>query len=169
MSVIGLLRNRTDRRIDNIPEVVISQHFTDATTLSEVISRVEELYGKPIRIEAIGDSAWKMITGLWLDCKDYGRILVRSTDPAIYQTHCILHELGHITLNHSACSAFAGEISPQKHDKHARPQAIRVRARLLEAGEQEAAAEEAAAEEIAYILAKHLIRPRTAADESVFG
>jgi hypothetical protein len=143
--------------------------LSEVTSLNEVVTRIAERYGKPIRIEAIGDAEWETLTGLWIDYKDYGRILVRSTDPAIYQTHCILHELAHIALDHAGCRALAHEISPPKHGRDTHTQMLRIRARLLDANDHDAAADEVAAEEIAYTFAKLLMKPRHAEDESVFG
>lgn len=143
--------------------------FKPPQTLDHLVSQVEKQYGKPIHIEAIGDERWEALTGIWLDHNNFGRILVRATDPPLYRVHCILHELAHILLEHRGCQTLAREIGFLTNNNDPSHSFSSARARLMSSGQLNSAEEEAAAEEIAYALARTLIKPRNQMDESAFG
>jgi len=75
--------------------------------------------------------------------KDVDLILVRHSDSPLYRTHSVLHEFGHILLNHAHCDGA-----------------------IARAGEPD---QELAAELIAHHLADRLYRPRDFDDQRVLG
>ncbi|WP_308468468.1 hypothetical protein [Rathayibacter soli] len=109
----------------------------------ELAARVASKSGKAIRIQALGDENWTNTTGALSRMSDVDLILVRYTDSALYRTHSILHEFGHILLAHPACPAGGALLGGQS--------------------------EEQAAERVAYRLAHALYRPRDYDDQQVFG
>lgn len=137
-------------------------------TLESLMNSVSRFIGKPIRVERIGDEQWEKLTGLLVDTPGLARILVRATDPLIYQMHCILHEVGHLLHRHASCHAI-GLLEPAR--SHAGEFAI-VRGRLIESepGASDAAAlEEHEAERTAHLLAQALLAPLDARAERTFG
>jgi len=132
------------------------------------MNTVSGFIGKPIRVERIGDEQWEKLTGLLVDTPGLARILVRKTDPLIYQMHCILHEVGHLLHRHASCHAIA-LLDPVKNN--AGDFAL-VRGRLIEAepGPHDApAVEEYEAERTAHLLAQALLAPLDVGAERTFG
>lgn len=150
-----------------VEQVYTDSEFPRDANLTDVIERVAELHGKPIRVEPVGDEEWETLTGLWVEHAHVARILVRATDTQLYQTHCVLHELGHILLRHPGCRT-------QKVAAIALEHAADLdgfRGRLLSSSDPADAMNaviEGEAEHLAHLLARSLFRPRNAADERKF-
>ncbi len=116
-----------------------------------LIEIVHGQIGKPIAIEKVGDYSWGTLTGLLLESESEVRILLRECDPPLYQSHCLLHELGHLLLRHGNC---ASDFVPREG---ALAEGVLVaRGRLL--SDPADADEELAAEAVAYSLARRLLR-----------
>lgn len=141
--------------------------------LDQVVQRVAEGLGKPIRIEAVGDEKWETLTALLVETDDSANILVRHDDSQLYRNHCILHELAHIIYNHPGCRTAKATAPAIAHSDFS----DRVLGRILELErgahltdvDSAAAVIEGEAESLAYLLARRLLRPRHHADERVFG
>lgn len=119
--------------------------------MSGLLDIVQVQTGKPIAIEMVGDSSWGTLTGLLLESDSEVRILLRECDPPLYQSHCLLHELGHLLLRHGNC---ASDFVP--HRGATTEGVLVARGRLL--SDPADADEELAAEAIAYSLARRLLR-----------
>ena len=111
---------------------------------------VETQIEKPIAIEMVGDSSWGTLTGLLLESEHEARILLRECDPPLYQSHCLLHELGHLLLRHGDCSSVLVDHQGARSDG-----ILIARGRLL--SDPADAEEELAAESVAYSLARRLL------------
>lgn len=72
--------------------------------LGHVIFLISANVGRPIHIRVIGDEAWETVTGLVIDFGTHFVILVRDSDPLLYQLHCVLHEASHVLLRHPTCA-----------------------------------------------------------------
>lgn len=120
----------------------------DIDSLMEI---VQGRIGKPIIVEYVGDSSWGTLTGLLLESDSEARVLLRECDPPLYQSHCLLHELGHLLLRHGNCASVLVQ-----HQTALRAEGILVaRGRLL--SDPANADEELAAESVAYSLARRLL------------
>ena len=119
--------------------------------MSGLLDIVQVQTGKHIAIEMVGDSSWGTLTGLLLESDSEVRILLRECDPTLYQSHCLLHELGHLLLRHGNC---ASHFVP--HSGSMTEGVLVARGRLL--SDPADADEELAAEAIAYSLARRLLR-----------
>lgn len=147
--------------------------LSEAGSLSGLVEQVARLHGKPIGIAATADSAWDTLTALWVDYPTRAQIFYRGSDSPLYQTHCILHELAHIALQHPGCNVLRQQADLTRL---AGPDGV-VRGRLLEQdpiGVPELATDErqvmeGEAECLAHLLSSTLFRPRFRADEDVFG
>ncbi len=120
----------------------------DEPVPSDLVSAVERAVGKSIVVERVGDSSWGALTGLLLETPKGVRILVRECDPPIYQLHCLLHELGHLVLQHADCASVHSERAVEED-------VVLARGRLL--ADRSSAAEELAAEAVAFRLAGRLL------------
>ena len=116
-----------------------------------LIEIVHVQIGKPIAIEMVGDQSWGTLTGLLLESESEARVLLRECDPPLYQSHCLLHELGHLLLRHGNC---ASDFVP--HNGAMTKGVLVARGRLL--SDPADAHEELAAEAVAYSLARRLLR-----------
>lgn len=147
--------------------------LASARTLPALIGKVAQLHGKSIGLTAISDTAWDTLTALWVDYPDRAQIFYRATDSPLYQTHCILHELAHIALQHPGCN-----VLPQEHDltEYTSDEGV-VRGRLLATDPLEvpdlAATRrqviEGEAEHLAHLLSTSLFRSTFSVDEDLFG
>lgn len=147
--------------------------LASARTLPVLIDQVARLHGKPIGLTAISDTAWDTLTALWVDYPDRAQILYRATDSPLYQTHCILHELAHIALQHPGCNVLPQE---QNLTDYTSGGGI-VRGRLVESDPLNvpvlAATPrqviEGEAEHLAHLLSGSLFRSTLSVDEDLFG
>ncbi|PPF30875.1 hypothetical protein C5C18_00810 [Rathayibacter tritici] len=71
--------------------------------LNVIVARAEEVYGKPLVIEAVTDDKLRRLTGLFRDTETKGHIWYRLADAEVYQIHCVLHEIGHAVFKHTDC------------------------------------------------------------------
>jgi len=67
-------------------------------TFEDLVGRVAAAAGKEITIHASGDERWGPLTGFVAHSDSRFTVLVRHTDLAIYQSHSVLHEFGHILI-----------------------------------------------------------------------
>lgn len=147
--------------------------LSQAGSLRGLVEEVSRLHGKPIGIAATADTAWDTLTALWVDYPTKAQIFYRGSDSPLYQTHCVLHELAHIALQHPGCNVLRQQADLTRL---AGADGV-VRGRLLEqdpTGVPELATDErqvmeGEAECLAHLLSSTLFRPRFHADEDVFG
>ena len=133
----------------------------DGRGLTYLIERVAQLRSKEIRVEQVGDSEWETITGLWVEGEDVTRVLTRRTDSALYQTHCLLHEIAHILFNHESCPGLSLPLAARRGRN---PSSTSL-------GEEDPVQRliEGQAESLAHLLAQYLFRSSNEAANQVFG
>lgn len=70
--------------------------------LSDLVDAVEKRYGKPLILQEVpASSLGRNVTGQWMNLPTHGLIEYVS-GRRIWQLHVILHELGHIVLDHKS-------------------------------------------------------------------
>lgn len=150
------------------------QHdLAGARTLPALVGQVAQLHGKPIGLTAISDFAWDTLTALWVDYPDRAQIFYRAADSPLYQTHCILHELAHIALQHPGCNVLPQEQDLTEYTNGGGA----IRGRLLATDSLEVPnlaatprqVVEGEAEHLAHLLSASLFRPTFSVDEDLFG
>ncbi|WP_146081244.1 hypothetical protein [Rathayibacter rathayi] len=143
--------------------------ITQDVTLQEMIELVSQRVGKPIRVLALGNDEWNILTGCMLDFGEFFGILIRSNDAAFYQIHNIAHELAHMLWGHPAVKWEAPDASgPNAY------QGTVIHARAMHRPDgkslsRENMIREGEAEALAHLLAQALLRPKYVADERIFG
>lgn len=161
-----------DEIVARATQTFVQNDLAADRSLPALVDHVSALHGKPIDISATTDEDWDTLTALWVDYPDQAKIYYRSTDTELYRTHCILHELAHIALQHPGCN-----VLPEKKDLTGYHGAGVVRGRFLETSPQsipdvavsEREVMEGEAEHLAHLLSSTLFRPRFSEDEDVFG
>lgn len=156
-----------------VDELLHTLRLERGSSLDTVVRRAATVSGKSIEVEPIGTREWRTITGLVLLTGDTAKILVRRSDPRWYQFHVVLHELAHVLFGHAGCASLVSS-HPARH--HVRPgQQVLARSTAdtwfedkIDFFDPESVAE-AEAEKLAELLAAHMLAPRHAADEEVFG
>lgn len=88
-----------------IQRQMIRLQIGTCVSFSDLAQRVAALAGKPITISACGDDTWDNVTAILSRSLDHIAVLVRASDSAVYQLHGVLHEFGHILLDHQGCLA----------------------------------------------------------------
>jgi hypothetical protein len=132
------------------------------TTVTGILRRAEEIYGKPLYLQAFPAGRLKGLTGLFRDTPEGGYISYRQDDPVTYQLHCICHELAHVVFVHEDChvareSAVSGEVTDALNTL-----VIRGRGAVTDP-------EELVAEDFAYRLMQRLLRTELSEEDGIFG
>ncbi|MEX5271521.1 hypothetical protein [Kocuria sabuli] len=69
---------------------------------------VQRRHGKPIRIAPAPAWLGQDVTGLWLEKDEQSWIFHAAGESELLRRHVILHEYGHILLEHSGCELTLG-------------------------------------------------------------
>lgn len=163
----GALSTRSSELSIRVEEAFRSLDLPEACTVSRLLDRVSLLSGRAVAVDPCGNDAWGSLTGLVIIDAEKARILVRKSDPYWYQLHVVLHEVGHLVLDHVACTSHPG--SPRRGTQVlARSVAS---PRFAESGDYSDRqwVQEAEAEMLAHRLAAHMLRGPSARDEAVYG
>ncbi len=157
-----LLLVEKDRRVAD--ELVSQLGLPASPCFDDVVTRVTDVYGKPLRLEPVADRDLSTLTGLWIDTHDVGYVFFRSADPIVYRLHSIFHEFGHILSEHENCEALRA-LGDVRLEESKRGRELR-RARSRELFNDPS---ERMAEVIAYALSRRVLNLVTNQAEAIFG
>lgn len=103
--------DRTMHRIHpDLPHLPVT--LSPGVTLLDVIERVEDARGKPLRIQEVPELADNgTLCGLWLSTPTEDIVLHAPSDSALHREQFILHELAHILLLHDKVDAKTGYVT----------------------------------------------------------
>ena len=136
-----------------------------APHLSDVVTGVGTMVGKPTRVVDVDGPSWGPLTALVSQFEHENLVLVPAGAPPLYRMHCVLHELGHLV--HGDAGA------PTKASVAAFAAGGHVCQRALDDGPGltpvSSGDDEHFAETFAYELARVLLRGGAGADERVYG
>lgn len=153
-------------KLPNVDSAMLSLQLPAAIELPDLLARVEAVYGKKLQLTPVSGKGWGRTTGLWLNAAEVGFILYRTCDPVLYQEHSICHELGHIILRHTGCTALNEKSAKNLFQTVGRTRGV---ISLLARG-NDVNIQELEAEAIAFKLAERLHPPyRESSIDEVFG
>lgn len=133
-------------------DVIETLHLPAYPDLGDVVTAVEEKYGKRLVFEECTlDSLGEGVTGQWIDTPTHGLVRYRRGAKA-WSVHVVLHELSHILLGHKG-KPLDGLIAGAFFSGVGKRNGVSWMCRAVDVPLDEA---EAAAENLAYGLARAL-------------
>lgn len=135
----------------------------------ELTARIVDITGKSLVIQKLDDPALKHTTALWIEYRDFSKVLLRAGDRLYYQLRGLHHEFGHMIFAHPGCEGIAiGEgLRKLAGDGIVRGRVLMTANAMspLSCDDEH----EAEAEAMGELLTRSLLRPSYLASERVFG
>ncbi|MBT1541784.1 hypothetical protein KK103_08435 [Curtobacterium flaccumfaciens pv. flaccumfaciens] len=135
-----------------------------APHLSDVVTGVGTMVGKPTRVVDVDGPSWGPLTALVSQFEHENLVLVPAGAPPLYRMHCVLHELGHL-VHGDVGTPTASSVAEFAAGGHVCRRALDADSGLVSISDDD----EHFAERFAYELATVLLAGATGADERAYG
>lgn len=135
-----------------------------APQLSDVVSGIGRMVGKPTRVVDVDGPSWGPLTALVSQFEHENLVLVPADAPPLYRMHCVLHELGHL-VHGDVGSPTPSSVAEFAAGGHVCRRALDADSGLVSISDDD----EHFAERFAYELATVLLAGATGADERAYG